>query len=204
MRASDAVDAAALHEAKRRLRERTLAARDALPADARAQASAAIAAGLAALPAFAAARCVLLTLPFGSEWDAGLLARRVLAAGQRLALPRVDRAAGTLVLHAIADIAREVVAGWRGIPTPRPEVARIDPAAIDCVVAPGVAFDARGGRLGYGGGHFDRLLPLLRPDTAVLAGAFDAQIVDAVPMAAHDRHIPCIVTPARTLVAPRA
>jgi 5-formyltetrahydrofolate cyclo-ligase len=64
---------------------------------------------------------------------------------------------------------------------------------------PGVAFDAACRRLGYGGGYYDRLLPLLPATAPRVAGAFDVQIVDAVPAAAHDLGVDCIVTESRTL-----
>ena len=75
----------------------------------------------------------------------------------------------------------------------------VAPTAIDFVVVPGLAFDAHGGRLGYGGGYFDRLLPLMRPDVALAAGAYDEQIVPQVPMAPYDRRMPLVVTPTRAI-----
>jgi 5-formyltetrahydrofolate cyclo-ligase len=71
---------------------------------------------------------------------------------------------------------------------------------VDLVLVPGVAFDAEGRRLGYGGGFYDRLLPLMRPDVARVAGAYEEQIVDRVPTAAHDQRVPCIVTPGRVII----
>jgi 5-formyltetrahydrofolate cyclo-ligase len=64
-----------------------------------------------------------------------------------------------------------------------------------------VAFDATGGRLGYGGGFYDRLLPLLTPGTPRLVGAYDLQIVPRVPASAHDLRVDTILTESRTLVA---
>ena len=59
-------------------------------------------------------------------------------------------------------------------------------------------------RLGYGGGYYDRLLPLLRPHVPRIAGAFDEQIVAAVPTAAHDLAVDLVATPSRIIVAARA
>ncbi|HEY3583930.1 MAG TPA: 5-formyltetrahydrofolate cyclo-ligase, partial [Casimicrobiaceae bacterium] len=69
---------------------------------------------------------------------------------------------------------------------------------FDVVIVPGVAFDARGGRLGYGGGFYDRLLPAM-PRAQRIAGAFELQIVARVPAAAHDVGVDWIATEQRTM-----
>lgn len=191
----------ALRLAKQALRGRILAARDAIPAHDRVVDSDAIARGLEALPSFAAARTVLLTLPFGSEWNTLPLAALALREGKRVVMPRVDRAARMLRLHAIGDPQSDVVAGYLDIPEPRDSLPAVGPETIDWVLVPGVAFDARGRRLGYGGGFYDRLLPLIPASAARIAGAYDLQIVDEVPAGAHDRRVDCIVSPTRSLVA---
>jgi 5-formyltetrahydrofolate cyclo-ligase len=190
---------AALRDAKIALRRQVLARRDALPADARAAGAAAIAARIAALPSFIAARVVLLTLAFRSEWDTSPLVLAALAAGRTVAVPRVDPQKRMLSLHSITDIGCDTDPGHQGIPEPRPYCPEVAPAAIDWVLVPGVAFDAAGRRLGYGGGYYDRLLPLLRPDAARVAGAFELQITDQVPAAPHDLFVDTIVTELRTL-----
>lgn len=188
-----------LRDAKRALRDQVLAARDALGPAKRAEASETITARIAQLESFDRARVVLLTLPFRSEWDAMLLARHALAAGKRVAAPRVDPAARMLRALRIEDLERDIVAGYRGIPEPRLECAELAPGTIDWVLVPGVAFDATGRRLGYGGGYYDRLLPLLPPAARRVAAAFEAQLVETVPAAAHDSTVDCIVTEHRTI-----
>ena len=85
----------ALREAKRALRVRVLAARDRMPPEFRAAASAAIGTSLAARDDFSAAKTVLLTLPFGSEWDTLPLLLAALEQRQdgRVAARRHDRRA---------------------------------------------------------------------------------------------------------------
>lgn len=67
------------------------------------------------------------------------------------------------------------------------------PETLDFVAVPLVAFDDRGNRLGYGGGNYDRLLPLLRPDACTAGVAFAEQRVDAVPTEPHDQLLARIV-----------
>ena len=193
----------ALREAKVALRRDVLAARDALPAATRAAAAAAIVGRLAALPSFAAARCVLLTLPYRSEWDTRALVRAAVAAGKIVAVPRVDVATRMLELRAIVDPDADVERGHHGIPEPRSGCPRVEPAAIDWVLVPGVAFDAAGRRLGYGGGYYDRLLPLVPSSSPRIAGAFDLQVVPQVPAAPHDLGVDANVTERRTIAAAR-
>jgi len=75
--------------------------------------------------------------------------------------------------------------------------------AIEFVLVPGVAFDLAGHRLGYGGGYYDRLLPMLPPHAVRVAGAFEIQIVDRVPAAPHDVAVDAIVTESRIVVPAR-
>ena len=189
---------AALREAKRALRERVLAERDSLGAAARAQAAAAIGARIAAMPSFAAARHLLMTLPFRNEWDTRALIALALAAGKRVALPRVDAHTRMLALHTITDAERDVAPGYRGIAEPRAHCAVVSAGSIDWLLVPGVAFDAACRRLGYGGGFYDRLLPLVAADAPRIAGAFDVQVVEHVPAAPHDIGVDAVVTETRT------
>jgi len=199
----DTLQGAALRAAKLALRRRVLADRDALPTAVRTAASAAIAARIVERADFRAARTVLLTLPFGSEWDTVAVMRAALAAGQTVAVPRVDKASRMLELHAIADPERDIVAGYRDIPEPLPACPLVSRDTIDFVLVPGVAFDRLGRRIGYGGGYYDRLLPLLSPRAARVAGAFDVQLVARVPAAPHDVAVDAVVTESRALAVPR-
>jgi 5-formyltetrahydrofolate cyclo-ligase len=197
--ANPPLSADALREAKRSLRERVLAARDRTPPAFRAAASAAIGKALAARDDFAAASTVLLTLPFGSEWDSMALLLAALERGKTVALPRVNAIARTLELCCLTEPSRDVLPGYRGIPEPQSHCALIAADAIDWVLVPGVAFDAAGHRLGYGGGYYDRLLPQLRSDAAKIAGGYEIQLVDRVPAAQHDVPVQALATESRTL-----
>ncbi|HVE51455.1 MAG TPA: 5-formyltetrahydrofolate cyclo-ligase [Casimicrobiaceae bacterium] len=193
-------DSRGLREAKRALRARVLAERDKLTASVHASESARIAARLSELAAFRKAATILVTLPFGSEWDVLPLVQRSLADGKTVAIPRVDANARMLVLHVVTDLARDIATGFRAIPEPNPSTAIVDPQAVDWVLVPGVAFDRQGRRLGYGGGYYDRLLPLCRDDVQRAAGAFLMQLVDEVPAAQHDVRIDLVALPDQVVI----
>ena len=77
----------------------------------------------------------------------------------------------------------------------------VAPGAVDVVLVPGVVFDAYGGRIGYGGEYYDRLLGEVSEGTARVAGAFEVQLVDEVPMEPGDRRVDLIVTERRAYPA---
>ena len=187
-------------DAKRLLRERTLAARAALPAPTRAAASDAIAARLVAHPAWREARTVVLYAPLGAEVDTAPLFRLAAAAGKRVAWPRLVDSGRAMEL--VACDAAALVPGPARALEPPPAATALPLSEVDVLVVPGVAFDASGGRLGRGRGHYDATLALL-PRTAWKVGlAFDAQVVDAVPAEPHDFHLDAVVTESRLLARP--
>ncbi len=194
-----------MHAAKRAVRDRILRARDELPAADRLRAGAAITTAIAARADFTAARTILLSFSFRSEWDTRPLVAAALAAGKTVGAPRVDATTRMLELRQVADLDADLAPGYRGIAEPLPHCLPLALAAIDWVLVPGVAFDASGFRVGYGGGYYDRLLPLLRADARRISGAFELQLVDRVPAAPHDLTVDAIVTERRTLdMRPRA
>lgn len=187
--------ASPLRAEKQALRRAILAARDALPPDWRASESRLAVGELASLAGFREAGAVLLTLPFGSEIDVRPLAAAALREGKALLLPRVNPLTRMLELFRVRDLAADIVAGQWNIPEPRSDCRRADPRDVEWVLVPGVAFDAACGRLGYGGGFYDRLLPLIDAQIPRLAAAFDMQLVPAVPRGSHDLAVDCLITP---------
>lgn len=72
-------------------------------------------------------------------------------------------------------------------------------ADVDAVLVPALAVDMAGRRLGRGGGSYDRVLTRVRDPTPVLAVVYDDEVLDAVPVGAHDRPVTAAVTPRRVL-----
>jgi 5-formyltetrahydrofolate cyclo-ligase len=192
-----------VRDAKRALRSQVLAQRDNMSVAMRSEAGRAIVTALAARADFDAATTLLLTLPFGSEWETRPLVALALARNKTVAVPRVNKATQSLELAVVSDLGRDVAPGYRGIPEPHAHCAALSREAIDWVLVPGVAFDGTGHRLGYGGGYYDRLLSGLPARVPRIAGAFELQLVDHVPSAAHDLAVDVIVTESRTIAAAR-
>jgi 5-formyltetrahydrofolate cyclo-ligase len=130
--------------------------------------------------------------PEGGEMDPMPVLRRFAAAGARLVLPAATDRDAALVFRAWAEgdlLAPDAF----GIASPRPERPEIFP---DIVIAPVLAFDRRGGRLGQGAGCFDRTLVGLRAAgrVFVIGLAFSDQEIDQTPMEPHDQGLDAILT----------
>ena len=195
MLAENASPARSLHERKAVLRTLVLAERDALPLAARSERSQAIVSSIISLPSFSAARSVLLTASFGSEVETGGLIARTLAAGKTLVLPLVNKQARMLELYEVTDTQSELARGTYGIAEPRPDrCRRAVYDEIDWVLVPGVVYADDGYRIGYGGGYYDRLLPLLPPSAPRVSAAFQLQRRHEVPHGVHDRKVEIVVT----------
>ncbi|MDF2628431.1 MAG: 5-formyltetrahydrofolate cyclo-ligase [Symbiobacteriaceae bacterium] len=170
---------------KQQLRTEMLARRQSLAPDERERRSLAAQEALIGSPAFAAAHQILIYIAFRGEVGTERIAEAAVTAGKGLVLPRVVKEPRGLVLHAYSGNQAALARGAYGIMEPRPEWPVVTPAEVDLVVVPGVAFDRTGGRLGYGGGYYDRLLPMM--GHARLAGlAYECQVVEGLPKDPHD------------------
>jgi 5-formyltetrahydrofolate cyclo-ligase len=188
-------------EAKAVLRETVLRRRGALPSEERALFSDRILEKILGLPDYGRAGVVLAYASIGAELQTERFLECVLDDGKILALPRVER--GGLRLYGVGDLERDLAPGTWGIREPIPgHCPTVDPGGVDLALVPGVAFDPRGRRLGYGGGYYDRLLQGGLSEAArIVAGAFEVQVVDEVPVDASDVPVDMVVT--ETVVYPR-
>lgn len=174
---------------KTALRRTALAARRDLTHEERVAASERAAQRLLALPEIWRSHTVLLYAPMQDEIDPLRGLDRLQERNIEVLLPRVrDDDIELARLQRPADL----VAGFRGIREPAGPA--IDPAIVDAAVVPGVAFDLDGGRLGHGGGHYDRLLSRLPDDTVRVGLAFSCQIVPRVPHESFDEVVDIVVT----------
>jgi 5-formyltetrahydrofolate cyclo-ligase len=180
-----------LKQRKRSIRRDVIERRDALSSGERAARSVRIADRALALPEIDRATTVMAFWSFGSEVETAPLLERLHAAGKRVVLPRVE---GEDVVAVVYETGDEVLAATFGAMEPTGSVT-IEPADVDVVITPGVAFDREGSRIGYGGGFYDRFLPRTRADVAAIAIAFGLQVVDEpLPRGGFDRPVDAIVT----------
>ena len=185
---------AALKREKARLRRAVLEQRDALPSDVRAEWGERIAARFVELPEVGTAKAAMVFSSFGSEVPTGPLVERLRARGIVVAIPRIEGADLVAVPFVPGDPVRTTTFG--AFEPIAPDV--MDPAALDVIGVPGVAFDRQGRRIGYGGGYYDRYLRGLHAFT--VAVAFGLQVVDGpLPAGNFDLPVRAIVTEQETI-----
>lgn len=187
-----------LHADKASLRQEMLAKRRALSRSERTRLSRRIADRLLDLEGWDRAGLVHLYVgALDGEVETREIAREAWRSGKRVACPVVEWDPPRLVHHEVRSL-DELVVDARGLWQPDPASApRIDPAGIDLVVAPGLAFDRAGNRIGFGAGFYDRFLTAL--DTTVVALAYSLQVLRAVPHGPHDVPVDWIVTEDETI-----
>lgn len=195
---------------KAELRQAVIARRDALDLDVRAAKSAVVCARLVELLdrlGVAAPRTVAVYAAMGSEVDPAAFAAAAVARGWRVAYPCMLSATDAMACGQRMCM-RAVSAGDASetpfIAHPTRAFAAMDvdsdhfpivPAkALDMIIVPLVAFDRTGARLGYGGGCYDRYLPMLSPACQIIGITFDEQRVGHVPTDAHDLPLSHIVS----------
>jgi 5-formyltetrahydrofolate cyclo-ligase len=176
---------------KHALRDRMREVRRAIPPERRLELARLAEAHLLALPEVRSAGTILLFSSFGTEIPTAALIERLLAEGHRVLLPYLTEDGD---MDAAAVVSGQALVPTSYGPTEPPERVAVDPEEVDAVIAPGLAFDRRGRRLGYGGGNYDRYLGRL-PARAVRIGiGFSAQLVEEVPGEPGDERMDLVVT----------
>ena len=149
-----------------------------------------------ALPEYARAQTVMYYIDVRAEVRTRHALPAALASGKRIVVPYcVD---GELELFHLESM-DELETGMYGILEPRAdlrEVAekRVEVTELDLIMVPGVGFDRQGGRMGHGKGYYDKLLEHARPDTPLVALAFECQMFPSIPTQAHDVYMDKVVT----------
>lgn len=136
-------------------------------------------------------------MPFGSEMDVTPVMQWCWEQGIRVVVPKVVQSTSQMKLYYINNY-DDVELGAYGIREPKESNSELtDLSLIDVILVPGVAFDRQGGRLGMGGGYYDRFMDkllLLENMPSCIALCFQSQVVDHVPSEPHDLRVDVILT----------
>ncbi len=144
--------------------------------------------GLRLHPLYQQAACIYGYLPYNQEVRTTEMLRQALLDGKRVAVPKVY--GDTMRFLYITDLS-QVEKGYCGIPEPVAD----GPVAMEknaLVLMPGLAFDRQGGRMGYGGGFYDKFLEQ-EPEHPTLALCYDFQMVEKVPTQPHDKRVDGVI-----------
>lgn len=179
-----------IKDEKTRLRTLYKEKRSALPEAARRERDAALRETLAASPSYRHASTLLAYAPIGAEIDLLPLLADALSAGKRVALPRSHRE-GIMTFHYIKSLS-ELRAGTYGIPEPPSDAAIFTSAPATLCLVPGIVFDRRGYRIGYGGGYYDRFLRAL--DGAAIGIVYHDFILPTLPSGRYDLAVSALAT----------
>jgi 5-formyltetrahydrofolate cyclo-ligase len=179
------------------LRKELIRRRDALPPALRLAKSDAVLKRLVELPEFQRADATFFYITHGSEVDTTLMRQLARELGMRVAAPRSSPGDFSMHFHWL-DSDDSLVPGAYGIlqPDPATPPAELGPKVV--VVVPGVAFDIRGNRIGFGGGYYDRWLAGPGRGAVTVGLAFHEQLMDAVEQEPHDRPVDSLVTDQET------
>lgn len=150
-----------------------------------------------ALPAYQAAKTVMFYVDVRSEVRTRQALPVALTHGKTIVVPWCN-ADGELELFRLESM-DDLAIGMYKILEPREELRRlpdrqVSAEELDLVMVPGVAFTREGARMGHGKGYYDKLLEHARPDTPLVALAFDCQLFPEIPVAAHDIFMDLVLT----------
>jgi 5-formyltetrahydrofolate cyclo-ligase len=138
---------------------------------------------------------VLFYLSFGNEVRTDEMITRSLKDGKRVYVPRLIPGERRMEVCEMTDMNQEFELGRYAIREPSPLNCKVvSPLKIDAVIMPGLAFDDSGGRVGFGGGHYDELLKQVPEKSIRLALAYEFQIVGSVPQNPWDERVQKIVS----------
>lgn len=185
---------------KQRIRERILLKRRSLKTEELIEMSREIQKRIFSLPEFKESTTISIYIDFDNEVRTRDIIKDSIHTGKRVTIPYTKGKDNSLLLSEVRDIDKELEASTFGILEPKKEYFRYIPDnEIDAVIVPGIAFDEKGRRLGYGGGYYDRLLIKLNRDIVTIGLAFEFQILSEIPWWFYDIFIDKIITERRLI-----
>lgn len=178
---------------KRNVRQKMLLARKKMSKELRAKKSAVIINKLLSLEEVQGVKRVMVYVNFQEEVETRRLIEHFWEQQVEVVVPFCDpkkREIHASLLYSFD----ELEPGNFGVLEPTKQAIRlVDVDTIDLIIVPGLAFDRHGGRIGYGAGYYDRFFEKT-PNATIVAVAYAEQMIGNVPMEAHDKRMPYIVT----------
>lgn len=141
---------------------------------------------------------IMIYISFDTEVNTHIIIDHIISQGKKVIVPITDSENKKLIPSELHSM-NELELGFYNILTPKKEFIRVfNPDDIDLIVVPGIVFDKKGYRIGYGGGYYDRFLKNLS-STYKISLCYDFQLIDSVPNEDYDILIDSILTEKRII-----
>lgn len=143
---------------------------------------------------FINSKLIFIYVSYMNEVDTQNIIIYAFSKGKRICVPKILSLKEGMVAIEILSL-NELQKGNYGILEPVLDQSKIiEPETIDMIILPGVAFDTKGGRVGYGGGFYDRFLSRVSVEIPKISLAYSLQIFESIPMDKYDIKIDGVIT----------
>jgi len=150
-------------------------------------------------PEYKSSTNIFIYIGFGSEINTAKYIKEFLKEGKKVFVPRTNMVIKTMEAVEITSL-KELERNKFGILEPSKDMEVIDKNKLQLIIMPGVAFDNKRGRIGYGGGYYDKYMEDIDVSIPKIALAYEIQIIDKVPREDHDISPDFIFTEKRNIL----
>lgn len=147
---------------------------------------------------FKDASVIFTYVSFKGEVNTHNIINYALKEGKTICVPKIIDKSKGMDLFKIEDLS-SLSPEYCGILEPQVNLGTLSIDCVDLIIVPGLAFDMRGGRIGYGGGFYDRLLASSSADVSKVALAYEFQVFDKIPTDKWDKGVDMIMTEERII-----
>lgn len=139
---------------------------------------------------------IFIYVGFKSEINTIEFIKEFLEEGKRVYIPRTDVKSRIMEAVEITSLSNLERSNY-GILEPKKDKRAINKSELDLIIFPGLAFDKKGYRIGYGAGYYDKFTKGLNDKILKVALCYDFQMIDKIPYEAHDAKVDYIITEKR-------
>lgn len=154
------------------------------------------------IPVYKTSKTIMLYLSFGNEVDSTKIIEDCFKDGKRVVMPYCRKSDMSITPTEIKDIEMDLSENDMGYKQPKKDsLSPVDPSEIDLIIVPGIAFDRKGYRVGFGAGYYDRFLGKLNFELPTIGLAYDFQIIDSfIKMEDYDIPVDYVMTDQRIII----
>ncbi len=193
-------------ENAKKLKKQKLGLRDALSVEQQKQYSYRIGKQVLKMELFKQAATIFIYVDFRSEVKTRSLINTMFSLGKKVVVPVTLLDERDLLPVQITNLESDLTPGYASILEPVESIRTsnyVSPETIDIIFLPGSVFDESGGRMGYGGGFYDRFVSMKAPRAHRVGLCYELQMVKRAPLQDHDERMDTIVTEKRIILSSR-